>query len=78
MGGTLVRSYGITRAKARIGFRNLAYNMRCAVALEELLPPAARHGRVGDRRNASGAQLKGKAPQSGANQGAQRQTVGST
>ena len=28
MGGTLVRSVGLARAKARIGLKNLAYNMR--------------------------------------------------
>ena len=28
MGGTLVRSIGIVRARARIGLKNLAYNMR--------------------------------------------------
>ena len=27
MGGTLVRSVGLVRAKARIGLKNLAYNM---------------------------------------------------
>lgn len=36
MGGTLVRSIGIARAKARIGLKNLAYNMRRAVQLERL------------------------------------------
>ncbi len=36
MGGTLVRSIGIARAKARIGLKNLAYNMRCAVQLDGL------------------------------------------
>ena len=34
MGGTLVRSIGLTRAKARIGLKNLAYNMRRLVQLE--------------------------------------------
>lgn len=33
MGGTLVRSIGLARAKARIGLKNLAYNMRRAVHL---------------------------------------------
>jgi hypothetical protein len=28
MGGTLMRSIGIVRAWARIGLKNLAYNMR--------------------------------------------------
>ena len=34
MGGTLVRSIGLTRAKARIGLKNLTYNMRRLVHLE--------------------------------------------
>ena len=33
MGGTLVRSIGLVRAKARIGLKNLAYNMRRLVHL---------------------------------------------
>lgn len=36
MGGTLVRSIGLGRAKARIGLKNLAYNMRRLVQLERL------------------------------------------
>jgi IS5 family transposase len=36
MGGTLVRSIGLTRAKARIGLKNLAYNMRRLVQLERI------------------------------------------
>jgi IS5 family transposase len=36
MGGTLVRSIGIVRAKTRIGLKNLAYNMRRLVQLEHL------------------------------------------
>jgi hypothetical protein len=36
MGGTLVRSIGIARAKTRIGLKNLAYNMRRAVQLDSL------------------------------------------
>ena len=36
MGGTLVRSVGLARAKARIGLKNLAYNMRRLVQLERL------------------------------------------
>ena len=36
MGGTPVRSIGIARAKARIGLKNLAYNMRRAVQLDGL------------------------------------------
>ena len=41
MGETLVRSIGIIRAKARIGIKNLAYNMRRLVQLEHLViaPP---------------------------------------
>ena len=34
MGGTLVRSIGLVRARARIGLKNLAYNMRRLVQLE--------------------------------------------
>jgi IS5 family transposase len=34
MGGTLVRSIGLVRAKARIGLKNLAYNLRRLVYLE--------------------------------------------
>ena len=36
MGGTLVRSIGLVRAKARIGLKNLACNMRRLVQLERL------------------------------------------
>ena len=36
MGGTLVRSIGIIRAKVHIGLKNLAYNMRRLVQLEHL------------------------------------------
>ncbi len=36
MGGTLVRSIGLVRTKARIGLKNLAYNMRRLVQLERL------------------------------------------
>jgi IS5 family transposase len=42
MGGTLVRSIGLVRARARIGLKNLAYNMRRLVQLERLaatVPP---------------------------------------
>ena len=42
MGGTLVRSIGLMRAKARIGLKNLVYNMRRLVQLERLaatVPP---------------------------------------
>jgi len=36
MGGTLVRSIGIARAKTRIGLKNMAYNMRRMVYLARL------------------------------------------
>ena len=36
IGGTLVRSIGLMRAKARIGLKNLTYNMRRQVQLESL------------------------------------------
>ena len=36
MGGTLVRSIGLVRANARIGLKNLAYNMRRLVQLERV------------------------------------------
>ena len=36
LGGALVRSIGISRAKARIGLKNLAYNMRRVVQLNGL------------------------------------------
>lgn len=36
MGGTLVRSIGLVRANARIGLKNLSYNMRRLVQLERL------------------------------------------
>ncbi len=35
MGGTLVRSIGLIRAKAHIGLKNLSYNMRRLVQLEQ-------------------------------------------
>jgi len=38
MGGTLVRTIGLVRAKARIGMKNLAYNMRRLVQLRRLNP----------------------------------------
>jgi IS5 family transposase len=41
MGGTLVRSIGLVRAKARIGLKNLAYNMRRFVQLERGTAAAA-------------------------------------
>ena len=36
IGGTLVRSIGLMRAKARIGLKNLTNNMRRQVQLESL------------------------------------------
>ena len=36
MGGTLMCSIGLVRAKAWIGLKNLAYNMRRLVQLERL------------------------------------------
>ena len=36
MGGTLVRSIGLARATARMGLKNLTYNMRWLVRLERL------------------------------------------
>jgi len=38
MGGTLVRTIGLIRAKAKIGMKNLAYNMRRLVQLRRLTP----------------------------------------
>ena len=38
MGGTLVRGIGLVRARARIGLKNLVYNMRRLVQLETLVP----------------------------------------
>ena len=40
MGGTLVRSIGLVRARARIGLKNLTYNMRRLVQLERLAAAA--------------------------------------
>ena len=40
MGGTLVRAIGLVRATARIGLKNLAYNMRRLVQLERLAAAA--------------------------------------
>ena len=36
MGGTLVRTIGMLRAKAKIGMKHLAYNMRCVLQLRRL------------------------------------------
>jgi len=41
MGGTLVRTIGIARAKTKIGMKNLAYNMRRLVQLRRLNPSPA-------------------------------------
>jgi len=38
MGGTLVRTIGITRAKTKIGMKNLAYNMRRLTQLRRINP----------------------------------------
>ena len=38
MGGTLVRTIGMVRATAKIGMKNLAYNMRRLVQLRRLDP----------------------------------------
>ncbi|WP_374385349.1 transposase [Paracoccus yeei] len=38
MGGTLLRTIGLVRAKAKIGMKNLAYNMRRLVQLCRLNP----------------------------------------
>ena len=38
MGGTLVRTIGMVRAKAKIGMKNLAYNMRRLCQLRRLIP----------------------------------------
>jgi len=40
MGGTLVRGIGMVRVRARIGLKNLAYNMRRLVQLERLAAAA--------------------------------------
>lgn len=37
MGGKLVRTIGVTRARMKIGMQNLAYNMRRFVWLERSL-----------------------------------------
>ena len=38
MGGTLVRTVGLIRAKAKIGMENIAYNMRWLAQLRRLNP----------------------------------------
>ncbi len=40
MGGTLARGIGPVRARARIGLKNLAYNMRRLALLERLAAAA--------------------------------------
>ena len=42
MGGTLVRTIGLVRAKAKIGMKNLAYNMRRLCQLRRINPVQAR------------------------------------
>ena len=41
MGGTLLRTIGIVRAKAKIGMKNLAYHMRRLDQLRHLNPSPA-------------------------------------
>ena len=41
MGGTLIRTIGLARAKARIGLKNLAYNMRRLTQLRRINPNPA-------------------------------------
>jgi len=41
MGGTLVRTIGLVRAKAKIGMKNLAYNMRRLGQLGRINPNPA-------------------------------------
>ncbi|WP_412509905.1 transposase, partial [Roseovarius sp. SYSU LYC5161] len=38
MGGTLVRTIGMARAKTKIGMKNIAYNMRRLVQLRRINP----------------------------------------
>ena len=38
MGGTLVRTIGLISAKAKIGMKNLAYNMRLLAQLRRINP----------------------------------------
>jgi IS5 family transposase len=64
MGGTLVRGMGLVRAKARIGLKNLTYNMRRLVQLE-------RHAMAGAHESFAGGvcrklALRGKLPRWGA------------
>ena len=49
MGGTLMRTIGLVRAKAKIGMKNLAYNMRRLGQLRHINPnPAGKM--IGQRR----------------------------
>ena len=41
MGGTLVRTIGLARAKAKIGMKNIAYNMRRLCQLRRINPNPA-------------------------------------
>lgn len=41
MGGTLLRTIGLVRAKAKIGMKNLTYNMRRLVQLGRINPHPA-------------------------------------
>ena len=41
MGGTLVRTIGLARAKAKIGMKNIAYNMRRLCQLRRINPKPA-------------------------------------
>ena len=41
MGGTLMRTIGLVRAKAAIGMKNVAYNMRCLCQLRRINPNPA-------------------------------------
>jgi hypothetical protein len=41
MGGTLVRTIGLVRAKAKIGMKNLAYNMHRLGQLGRINPQTA-------------------------------------
>jgi IS5 family transposase len=41
MGGTLVRTIGLVRAEAKIGMKNLAYNMRRLCQLRRINPNPA-------------------------------------
>ena len=49
MGGTLVRTIGIARARAKIGMKNIAYNMRRLVQLRGASTRARRDHRVDDQ-----------------------------